>query len=227
MLKKFLEPWWKFASIISRWPNVTWCSIVNKLNRIKSFNRLFKIILNTCWVLKAISGSISETLSLRIQLLFCVMHHGILIDTFMVRLYFCCWGNQHYFCIIFGCCCWVAELSLQAELITIRVSLDSDCIAALSFIENNDPYCNWRYRTEVQFFHSVLNSYTMMDLAFYLWELNYLANILADHSRRNPRLSLFHQGIERPRWLEEVVVEAGLIFWVWLFIFSFFFSKFV
>lgn len=84
----------------------------------------------------------------------------------------------------------VIESNLQAKLISIEVALEQckdknvapkspyiDYIAALNLIEINDPSCNWRYRSKVQFIRSMLNYYSMMDLVFYPQEVNYIATL--------------------------------------------------
>ena len=51
-----------------------------------------------------------------------------------------------------------------------------------------------------------------MEMVYYPQELTLLVNTLDDYEKRNPGLSLFHQGIERLRLLEDVAVEVGLSF---------------
>ncbi|XP_039115912.1 uncharacterized protein LOC120251463 [Dioscorea cayenensis subsp. rotundata] len=97
---------------------------------------------------------------------------------------------------------------ISAEIAAILFALDQ-CIVRL--INHFDNCVAWHYKREIDSLKSrIIN--TCSAIKTIPRTENLLADALAHFGRSNPHLSLFSQGLDRPRWLEDLCLSLNLFF---------------
>lgn len=123
--------------------------------------------------------------------------------------------NSDKFVILASACNSIAESSLQAELKTLEealrncVNMDlhpnhiySDCTHVLE-IHRDDLAADWQLREHVLEIRRQIRSCSSIQLEYILRNLNKLADELQKFTLRNHVVSLYHKGLELPKWLVE------------------------
>lgn len=124
--------------------------------------------------------------------------------------------NSDKFVILAGAYNSMAESSLQAELKTLEealrncVNMDlhpnhiySDCTHVGELIHRDDLAMDWRLREHVLEIRRQIRSCSSIQLEYIPRNLNKLADKLEKFTLRNPVVSLYHKGLELPKWLVE------------------------
>lgn len=133
-------------------------------------------------------------------------------------------ANNNYI-ILVGALPSTEESSLHAELAPLEEALHHcrdrslnpnhifcDCQELLEFFFCcHDSNLIWRFHG-VHRVKNLLGCNLDTDLEYIPRDLNSVADALANFGRMNPARTLFHKGLDLPRWLMELVADAGLSF---------------
>lgn len=105
---------------------------------------------------------------------------------------------------------WALEICKSKDLKPNKVCCDSAGVTQM--IKRYEHCVAWHYKDEIQNLKQKLQIFPSLLLECINWEANLIADALALHGRRNPHLSLLFQGLERPRWLEDLCLHSNLVF---------------
>ena len=87
-----------------------------------------------------------------------------------------------------------------------------DCPGIAQIIKNYTPAIAWRVNETVQKLRLHLKNFPNLKIETIPREDNNIADSLAAKARANPQLTLYSQGRDRPRWLEELCASRSLTF---------------
>lgn len=88
----------------------------------------------------------------------------------------------------------------------------SDCPNIAHMLKHFNNCVAWPLKPDIDALRLKLNTSPFSDIITINREENQIVDALANHARSHPHLSLFFQGLDRPRWLEELCRSLNLFF---------------
>ena len=123
-----------------------------------------------------------------------------------------------------GCCQFIVDTELEGHLKALSIALRCiqmeniiihkaffSSLELLKLMEDEGRDCTWRLQEQRVDVQRLLQEAGHPELLAVPRQWNSLALSLADRGLKATQLSLYHQGLDRPRWLMRTIERSGFI----------------